>query len=129
MAQFISQPVLVGFKTGTGLFDFGDRDGPGPVACMQHVLGVCAYGGAVWVADCYNNKIRKIDLQTSYVSTAAGNGQHGLHDGTGETARLWEPSDLSAAGGKLYVADTNNHAIRVFDPASGDLATLRIDVV
>jgi DNA-binding beta-propeller fold protein YncE len=35
---------------------------------------------------------------------------------------------LSTAGGKLYVADTNNHAIRVFDPASGDLATLRIDV-
>jgi DNA-binding beta-propeller fold protein YncE len=113
---------------GSGLFDFGDQDGPGPAARMQHVLGVCVYGGAVWVADSYNNKLRKIDLGTGYVSTAAGNGAHGLQDGTGETARLWAPSGLSTAGGKLYVADTNNHAIRVFDPASGDLATLRIDV-
>jgi DNA-binding beta-propeller fold protein YncE len=113
---------------GSGLFDFGDQDGPGPAARMQHVLGVCVSGGAVWVADSYNNKLRKIDLGTGYVSTAAGNGAHGLQDGTGETARLWAPSGLSTAGGKLYVADTNNHAIRVFDPASGDLATLRIDV-
>jgi DNA-binding beta-propeller fold protein YncE len=95
---------------------------------MQHVLGVCVCGGAVWVADSYNNKLRKIDLETGYVGTAAGNGAHGLQDGTGETARLWAPSGLSTAGGKLYVADTNNHAIRVFDPASGDLATLRIAV-
>src|SRR5919204_1148031 len=113
---------------GSGLFDFGDRDGPGAAARMQHALGVCAYGGAVWVADSYNNKIRKIDLGTGYVSTAAGNGEHGLRDGTGELARLWEPSGLSAAGGKLYVADTNNHAIRVFDHASADLATLRMTI-
>jgi DNA-binding beta-propeller fold protein YncE len=113
---------------GSGLFDFGDQDGPGAAARMQHVLGVCVYSGAVWVADSYNNKIRKIDPGTGYVSMAAGNGEHGLQDGTGEIARLWEPSGLSVAGGKLYVADTNNHAIRVFDPASGDLATLHVDV-
>src|SRR5919197_1529824 len=113
---------------GSGLFDFGDQDGPGAAARMQHVLGVCVYSGAVWVADSYNNKIRKIDLGTGYVSTAACNGAHGLQDGRGEIARLWEPSGLSTAGGKLYIADTNNHAIRVFDPASGDLATLHIDV-
>lgn len=118
----------VGTLTGTGLFDFGDQDGPGTRARMQHVLGVCSYGGVVWVADSYNNKIRKIDLQTGYASTAAGNGQRGSQDGTGETALLWEPSGLSAAAGKLYVTDTNNHAVRVFDPASGDLTTLRIDV-
>jgi DNA-binding beta-propeller fold protein YncE len=35
---------------------------------MQHVLGVCVCGGAVWVADSYNNKIRKIDLGTGYVT-------------------------------------------------------------
>jgi hypothetical protein len=40
---------------------------------MQHMVGVCAYGGAVWVADSYNNKIRKIDLGTGYVSTVASN--------------------------------------------------------
>ncbi len=112
---------------GSGLFDFGDSDGPGRTALLQHVLDVCVLGGALWVADSYNNKIRKIDLHTGYISTAAGNGQHGLRDGIGETARLWEPSGLSAAAGKLYIADTNNHAVRVFDPGSGDLTTLRID--
>ncbi len=112
---------------GSGLFDFGDRDGPGPTALMQHVLGVCVHDGAVWVADTYNNKLRKIDLATGWVSTAAGSGAHGLRDGVGEGALLWEPSGLSVANGKLYVADANNHAIRVFDPASGEVSTLRID--
>ena len=112
---------------GSGLFDFGDVDGPGATARMQHVLGVCAYDGAVWVADTYNNKIRKIDLSTGWVSTVAGNGEHGLRDGAGASARLWEPTGLSVANGTLYVADANNHAIRAFDPASGEVTTLHID--
>ena len=118
----------VGTLIGTGLFDFGDRDGPGLSARMQHALGVCVYDGAAWVADSYNNKLRKIDLATGFVSTAAGSGEHAPRDGVGVTAALWEPSGLSVARGKIYVADTNNHAIRVFDPASTELSTVRVEV-
>ncbi|MEZ6071613.1 MAG: hypothetical protein R3C10_15450 [Pirellulales bacterium] len=40
--------------------------------------------------------------------------------------QLREPTGLSAAGGRIYVADTNSHAIRVIDLASGELSTLDI---
>ncbi len=109
---------------GTGLFDFGDRDGPGPRALLQHAAGVAVLNGAVWVADSFNNKLRKIDLMTGWVSTAAGSGRAGALDGSGELAQLWNPSGLCADGAGLYIADTNNHRIRYFDPSSAQLSTL-----
>jgi len=73
---------------GQGLFEFGDRDGDAETARLQHPLGVCAAFGAVWVADSYNNKVRRIDITSGNVSTFAGNGAHGLEDGVGPGARL-----------------------------------------
>jgi hypothetical protein len=56
--------------------------------------------------------------------TFAGTGQSGLSD----TAPTFdEPSGLSVAARKLYVADTNNHAIRVVELDSGSVSTLTID--
>jgi DNA-binding beta-propeller fold protein YncE len=109
---------------GTGLFDFGDRDGSGGSALLQHAAGVAVLNGAVWVADSFNNKLRKIDLATGWVSTAAGNGRAGAVDGTGETAQLWNPSGLCTEGTGLFLADTNNHMIRHFDPSSTQLSTV-----
>ena len=57
------------------------------------------------------------------VATLAGDGKHGAED---SPARFNEPAGLSAAGGKLYVADTNNHRIRVVDTAGGAVSTLSI---
>ena len=41
-------------------------------------------------------------------------------------AEFYEPSGLSIADGKLYIADTNNHAIRVADLETGRVSTLQI---
>jgi len=50
---------------GTGLFDFGDVDGTGDEVRLQHALGVTvADDGYLYVADTYNNKIKRIDPQT-----------------------------------------------------------------
>jgi len=114
---------------GEGLFVFGDRDGPGQTARLQHPLGVCAVGDTVYVADSYNNRIRQIDIISGEVRSVAGDGTHGFQDGVGESARLWEPSSIRASddgSGALYIADTNNHAVRVLDRGSGELTTLRV---
>ncbi len=50
----------------------------------------------------------------------------GHADGPAAAARFREPSGLAVAGGNLYVADTNNHAIRVVTLATGDVATLEL---
>jgi len=44
----------------------------------------------------------------------------------GKDARFYEPGGLSIARNKLYVADTNNHAIRVVDMKTKEVSTLQI---
>lgn len=109
---------------GTGLFDFGDVDGVGKAVRLQHPLGLAYVDGAVYVADTYNNKIKRLDPTTHEVTTVFGTGTPGLRDG--DSAEFYEPGGLSYAAGKLYVADTNNGAIRVADLASRQVTTLAL---
>ena len=99
------------------LFTFGDVDGLPPEVRLQHPLGVVYYDGRLYVADTYNNKIKVIDPETGETKTLAGTGKPGRRD---DPAEFDEPAGISAAAGKLYVADTNNHVIRVIDLNSGN---------
>jgi DNA-binding beta-propeller fold protein YncE/cytochrome oxidase Cu insertion factor (SCO1/SenC/PrrC family) len=109
---------------GRGLFEFGDVDGVGEKARLQHPLGVAVHDGLLYVADTYNNKIKTIDPASGEVRTFLGDGKPGLAD---DPPRFDEPSGLAAARGKLYVADTNNHAIRVVDLKSGRVSTMPLE--
>ena len=107
---------------GTGLFDFGDVDGVGDAVRLQHALGLTiGADGKLYVADTYNHKIKVIDPLTRESRTLFGGGA-GLRDGN--TPQFWEPGGISYADGKLYVADTNNDAIRVVDLAAGSVSTI-----
>jgi thiol-disulfide isomerase/thioredoxin len=109
---------------GGRLFEFGDEDGEGEMIRLQHPLGIACWDGAIYVADTYNNKIKQIDPTKLTSATYVGTGASGRGD---EPPQLDEPGGLSAAAGKLYVADTNNHAIRVVELATRKVATLAID--
>ena len=98
-------------------------DGPRADVLLQHPLGVAYHDGVLYVADTYNNKVKAIDAQTGAGRTIAGTGTAGASD---EQGTLDEPSGLAFAKGRLYVADTNNHRIRVVDLTSGKLSTLEI---
>ena len=53
-------PAVVHTAVGTGLFDFGFRDGPAAEALLQHPLGVAVLpDGSVAVADTYNGAVRR----------------------------------------------------------------------
>jgi thiol-disulfide isomerase/thioredoxin len=103
------------------LFVFGDTDGPVSKALLQHPLGVAYGSGSIYVADTYNNKIRKIDLAAATVSTLVG-GESG-----DSGAELNEPAGLSLLGDQLFIADTNKHRVRVFNLQSNELRTLEIE--
>ncbi len=107
---------------GLDLFEFGDADGQGETVRLQHPLGVVCHNGVLFVADTYNHKIKEIGpgLRTSV--TFIGIGQPGYVDG--EFARFYEPGGLSLGNGKMYIADTNNHAIRVADMHTKQVTTL-----
>ncbi len=109
------------------LFDFGDVDGELGDSRLQHPLGVTGTpdGLTLYFADTYNNKIKQIDPQTTETTTIFGlDGNGGFRDGGADVAQFDEPGGLDYADGKLYVADTNNHAIRVIDLDSGKVSTV-----
>jgi len=109
---------------GGDLFEFGDVDGSGDEVRLQHPLGLLASGDKVMIADTYNHKIKELDPRQKKVTTLVGTGKPGQADGVSPS--FYEPGGLSIANGKLYVADTNNHAIRVVDLKTRNTTTLLI---
>ena len=106
------------------LFGFGDRDGTGPAAAMQHPIGLTAGDGTLYVADTFNHKIRSIDPWTGNTRTIFGGGGPEIDPGTPTGSDIgpaqpdqpafsepeglaWRPHD----GGELIVADTGNHRV------------------
>ena len=116
----------VGTIVGKDLFVFGDVDGTGDEVLLQHPLGVGWHDGVLYVADTYNNKIKRLYANTRHVLTFLGTGEAGHRDGPGSQSAFHEPCDVSIAAGRLYVADTNNHAVRVADLETGEVSTLEL---
>jgi len=109
---------------GGDLFDFGDKDGRGDHVRLQHPLGIFALDDKILIADTYNHKIKELDPQTRTVRTLLGTGKPGQADGASPS--FYEPGGLSVANGRLYIADANNHAIRVVDLKTKETSTLRL---
>ncbi|MFG2606663.1 NHL domain-containing thioredoxin family protein [Streptomyces sp. NPDC048514] len=83
---------------GTGLFDFGHRDGAADQALLQHPLGVTALpDGSVAVADTYNHALRRYDPATGEVTTLATD--------------LREPSDAVLVGADIVVVESARHRL------------------
>ncbi len=111
---------------GMDLFVFGDVDGTDHRVRLQHPIGIANHDGTVYIADTYNHKIKRILPATRSSFTLLGTGEAGHRDGPGNQAFFSEPSGLSIADGKIYIADTNNHAIRVADLEGVEVTTLEL---
>jgi sugar lactone lactonase YvrE len=95
-----SGDAVVTTIVGTGLFDFGDKDGIGDEVRLQHPQGITPDPrGGLLVADSYNDCIRHVDPATRRCTTVLRGFQ--------------EPGGLACSGSNLYVADTNAHSIAV----------------
>ncbi|MCS7141341.1 MAG: thioredoxin-like domain-containing protein [Candidatus Nitrosocaldus sp.] len=112
---------------GKDLFIFGHEDGRLDEALLQHPLGVSAMGERVYVADTYNHAIRLLELRRGEVSTLVGRaGSMECRLDESCTLMLYEPSDVKVKGDLLYITDTNNHLLRVFDTKERVLYSLEI---
>lgn len=132
--RWVDRDEHVRTAVGTGLFDFGHRDGAAGQALLQHPLGVTALpDGSVAISDTYNHALRRYDPDSGEVTTLATD--------------VREPSDAVLVDGDLVVVESARHrltrlrlpeeAVRVADRAhrtqraATEIApgTLRLDVV
>ncbi|MEW2486024.1 NHL domain-containing thioredoxin family protein [Streptomyces sp. NPDC048411] len=132
--RYVDRDGTVHTAVGSGLFDFGHRDGAAGQALFQHPLGVTALpDGSVAVSDTYNHALRRYDPARGEVTTLATD--------------LREPSDAVLVDGDLVVVESARHrltrlrlpeeAVRVADQAHRTQraateispGSLRLDVV
>jgi DNA-binding beta-propeller fold protein YncE len=79
--------------------------------------------GNLWLVLREGNVVLKL-LNDRWVHVA-GTGEKGLTDGAAKTAKLNGPKGIAAApDGTMYIADTENHAVRRIDPKAGTIATV-----
>jgi len=110
--------TLAGKRETTGF-----ADGTGTNALFNNPVSVAVDStGNVYVADSYNQAIRKVAPVGAnwVVTTLAGDGQYsaGHTDGTGTNAQFYGPIGLATdANGNVYVADSQNDTIRKVTPA------------
>ncbi|MDT0422712.1 NHL domain-containing thioredoxin family protein [Streptomyces evansiae] len=96
--RWIDREGTVRTAVGTGLFDFGHRDGAAGQALLQHPLGVTALpDGSVAVADTYNHALRRYDPASEEVTTLATD--------------LREPSAAVVDGEEIVVVESARHRL------------------
>jgi thiol-disulfide isomerase/thioredoxin len=96
---------------GKDLFVFGDVDGDRETARLQHPIGIAWSDGALYVADSYNSKIKRVDPVTGATKTVLGGRDDKVVD---------EPAGLAVIGTDLVVADTNHHRLlRISNKGAG----------
>ena len=128
LADFENDLVsVVSGTTENSLFDFGDIDGELGTNRLQHALGIDgAPDGTLYIADTYNSRIKVIPAGETGTQTLSGlGGAGGYADGPASQAEFDEPGGLSLAESILYIADTNNHVVRLLDLEEGTVDTLR----
>ncbi|KOV73434.1 MULTISPECIES: thioredoxin-like domain-containing protein [unclassified Streptomyces] len=118
----------VGVAAGTA--NEGLVDGPADEAWFAQPSGLAATADRLWLADSETSALRWVDLD-GQVHTAVGTGlfDFGHRDGAAGQALLQHPLGVTALpDGSVAVADTYNHALRRYDPATGEVTTLATDL-
>jgi len=101
---------------GNGEAGFSGDGGPAVAAALNSPRAVAISGSSLFIADSSNNRIRRVDLVTGMMTTIAGNGQQAYSgdNGAAGAAALNFPLDIQLdVQGRLFIADTFNHRIRV----------------
>ncbi|MET7762020.1 NHL domain-containing thioredoxin family protein [Streptomyces sp. NPDC005393] len=126
-------------RAAAGTTNEGLVDGPADQAWFAQPSGLAAAGDRLWIADSETSAVRWVeragegdgDGDGFVVRTAVGTGlfDFGHRDGASEQALLQHPLGVTALpDGSVAVADTYNHALRRFDPATGEVSTLATDL-
>ncbi|AGP56454.1 NHL domain-containing thioredoxin family protein [Streptomyces rapamycinicus] len=120
-------------RAAAGTTNEGLVDGPAEEAWFAQPSGLAATGDRLWIADSETSAVRYVECDGKgfTVRTAVGTGlfDFGHRDGAAVSALLQHPLGVTALpDGSVAISDTYNHALRRYDPASGEVSTLATDL-
>jgi sugar lactone lactonase YvrE len=127
------QTKVVTRVAGTGQPGFGGDGGLATAAMIapSGSTGIAVdAAGNLFIADSFNNRVRRVDAATKIITTIAGNGSDGFSgdNGPATAAMLSTPQGISVdRDGNVYIADTFNHRIRKVDAATRNITTIAGD--
>ncbi|MEV6179478.1 NHL domain-containing thioredoxin family protein [Streptomyces sp. NPDC052015] len=123
-------PVDATVAVAAGTTNEGLVDGPAAEAWFAQPSGLAATPERLWLADSETSALRWVDAEGG-VHTAVGTGlfDFGHRDGAAGQALFQHPLGVTALpDGSVAVSDTYNHALRRYDPATGEVTTLATDL-
>ena len=135
MAEAGEQPTRV-LPTPTipahdDVLSFPERVHVYPDALMQELGADPFSGGLIYLADTGNHRVLELQLDrddegwpTAQVLRRFGGGRPGYQDGPAENALFHSPRGVGRSSTDLFVADTDNHAVRAIDLATGAVRTV-----
>ncbi|MFJ9577667.1 NHL domain-containing thioredoxin family protein [Streptomyces sp. NPDC101191] len=126
-------PATRTVEVAAGTTNEGLVDGPAAEAWFAQPSGLAATADRLWIADSETSALRFVETEGDgyVVRTAVGTGlfDFGHRDGAADQALFQHPLGVTALpDGSVAVSDTYNHALRRFDPASGEVTTLATDL-
>jgi hypothetical protein len=104
----------------------GTLDGIGSTAQFNLPFGLTVQRDSLFIADTNNHRIRVVNIKSGTVSTLAGNSE-GFNNGVGVSALFDSPAGIAVRGDSLFVADSDNHRIRLVQISNGIVSTLAGD--
>jgi fibronectin type 3 domain-containing protein len=120
-----AQTGIISTVAGNGGSGSSGDGGPAVNANLSSPYGIgLDQSGNIYIADTFSHKIRKVTRTTGIIDTVAGNGFNGYGGDAGPAllATLNQPRDVAVTpSGDFYIADTENHAVRRVNAATGDI--------
>ena len=122
----INTSGIIATIAGTGTYGFAGDGGPATAAQFKNPYGLALDdSGNLYVADCFNERVRKIN-PAGIITTIAGTGVSGFggDGGPATAAVLYTPNYVSVDNvGNVYITDNQNHRIRKVTVSTGIITT------
>ncbi len=110
---------------GSGSAGFADGKGIATKFNRPFGIDIDLSGKYLYVADSNNQRIRRVEIETTEVTTVAGNGNNGYRDAIGTTAVLSYPEYVKVgADGNLYFTEVGSQIVKYMDIESRSVRTI-----